>query len=123
MANKNNSAKKIDLSSVKKINFAKLKRLKAVNIISKFAIYFVLICIGFIFLEPIFEMISKSIMTTKDLIDPSITWIAKHATLDNFKNAIGTLDIPTSILVLSITCYCSDICISNNRFRIIKIHI
>ena len=96
MANKNNSAKKIDLSSVKKINFA--KRLKAVNIISKFAIYFVLICIGFIFLEPIFEMISKSIMTTKDLIDPSITWIAKHATLDNFKNAIGTLDIPTSIL-------------------------
>ena len=98
MANKNNSAKKIDLSSVKKINFAKLKRLKAVNIISKFAIYFVLICIGFIFLEPIFEMISKSIMTTKDLIDPSITWIAKHATLDNFKNAIGTLDIPTSIL-------------------------
>ena len=80
MANKNNSAKKIDLSSVKKINFAKLKRLKAVNIISKFAIYFVLICIGFIFLEPIFEMISKSIMTTKDLIDPSITWIAKHAT-------------------------------------------
>lgn len=98
MANKNNSAKKIDLSSVKKINFAKLKRLKAVNIISKFAIYFVLICIGFIFLEPIFEMISKSIMTTKDLIDPSITWIAKHATLDNFKNAIGTLDISTSIL-------------------------
>lgn len=98
MANKKNSAKKIDLSSVKKINFAKLKRLKAVNIISKFAIYFVLICIGFIFLEPIFEMISKSIMTTKDLIDPSITWIAKHATLDNFKNAIGTLDIPTSIL-------------------------
>ena len=98
MANKNNSAKKIDLSSVKKINFAKLKILKAVNIISKFAIYFVLICIGFIFLEPIFEMISKSIMTTKDLIDPSITWIAKHATLDNFKNAIGTLDIPTSIL-------------------------
>ena len=43
-------------------------------------------------------MISKSIMTSKDLIDPSITWIAKHATLDNFKNAIGTLDIPTSIL-------------------------
>lgn len=32
MANKNNSAKKIDLSSVKKINFAKLKRLKAVTL-------------------------------------------------------------------------------------------
>ena len=32
MANKDSSAKKIDLSAVKKINFAKLKRLKAVNI-------------------------------------------------------------------------------------------
>ena len=38
MANKDSSAKKIDLSAVKKINFAKLKRLKAVNIIAKVAI-------------------------------------------------------------------------------------
>ena len=98
MANKNSNAKKIDLSALKKINFAKIKRLKGVNIISKIAIYFVLICIGFIFLEPIFEMISKSIMTAKDLIDPSITWIAKHATFDNFKNAISTLDVPASLL-------------------------
>ena len=44
MANKDSSAKKIDLSAVKKINFAKLKRLKAVNIIAKVAIYFLLIC-------------------------------------------------------------------------------
>ena len=72
MANKDTSAKKIDLSAIKKINFAKLKKLKGVAIISKVAIYFVLICIGFIFLEPIFEMISKAIMTSKDLIDPAI---------------------------------------------------
>ena len=98
MANKNISAKKIGLSSVKKINFAKLKKLKIVQIVSKVAIYFLLICIGFIFLEPIFEMVSKSIMTSKDLIDPSITWIAKHATLENFKNAISTLNIPTSLI-------------------------
>lgn len=98
MANKNNSAKKFDLSSIKKINFAKIKKLKGVNIIAKIGIYFVLICIGFIFLSPIFEMISKSIMTTDDLINPSITWIAKHATLDNFKNAITTLNIPSSLI-------------------------
>ncbi|MFQ9514581.1 MAG: carbohydrate ABC transporter permease [Eubacterium sp.] len=98
MANKENSAKKIDLSSIKKINFAKLKKLKSVNIISKIAIYFVLICIGYVYLKPIFEMISKSIMTAADLIDPSITWIAKHATLDNFTNAIKTLDVPASLI-------------------------
>ena len=45
MANKDTSAKKIDLSAIKKINFAKLKKLKGVAIISKVAIYFVLICI------------------------------------------------------------------------------
>lgn len=106
MADKKISAKKIDLSSInkvdlssiKKINFAKLKKLKAVNIISKVAIYFILICIGFVYLKPIFEMVSKSIMTAADLIDPSITWIAKHATFDNFKNAIKTLNIPTTLL-------------------------
>lgn len=98
MANKNNSAKKIDLSFIKKINFAKLKKLKVVNIVAKFAIYFLLICIGFVYLEPIFQMVSKSIMTAADLIDPSITWIAKHATFDNFKNAISTLDIPATLI-------------------------
>lgn len=98
MANKESSAKKIDLSSIKKINFAKLKKLKAVNIISKIAIYFVLICIGYVYLKPIFEMISKSIMTAADLIDPSITWIAKHATFDNFASAVKTLNIPSSLI-------------------------
>lgn len=98
MANKESSAKKIDLSSIKKINFAQLKKLKAVNIISKIAIYFVLICIGYVYLKPIFEMISKSIMTAADLIDPSITWIAKHATFDNFASAVKTLNIPSSLI-------------------------
>lgn len=98
MANKNISAKKIDLSGLKKINFARLKKLKAVNIISKIGIYFILICIGYVYLRPIFEMISKSIMTAADLIDPSITWIAKHATFDNFVSAIKTLDVPATLI-------------------------
>ncbi len=98
MANKNSTAKKLDLSVLKKFNFAKFKRFKGVQIVSKIAIYFVLICIGFIFLEPILEMLSKSIMQAKDLIDPSITWIAKHATFDNFKNAAATLSVPGSLL-------------------------
>ena len=57
-----------------------------------------LICIGYVYLEPIFEMISKSIMTAADLIDPSITWIAKHVTFDNFKSAIETLDVPATMI-------------------------
>ena len=93
MADKNNIAKKMNLSAVHKINFAKIKKLKFVQIFAKF-----MICIGYVFLSPIFEMISKSIMNRADLIDPSITWIAKHATLDNFKGAVTTLEIPSSLI-------------------------
>lgn len=98
MANKKISAKSINLSRIKEFSFAKFKKLKIVNIIAKIAIYFILICIGYVYLKPIFEMISKSIMTTADLIDPTITWIAKHPTGENFVNAISQLDIPASLI-------------------------
>lgn len=98
MANKKISAKSINLSKIKEFSFAKFKKLKIVNIIAKIAIYFILICIGYVYLKPIFEMISKSIMTTADLIDPTITWIAKHPTGENFVNAISQLDIPASLI-------------------------
>ena len=97
MASKNDQSV-IDLTKMNKFSFAKLKKLKAVHVISKIAIYFLLICIGFVYLEPIFEMISKSIMSAKDLIDPSITWIAKHFTLSNFKEAANTLDVSHSLI-------------------------
>ena len=98
MANKNEAAKKISLSSLKNINFARLKRLKGVQFASKFMIYFVLICIGYVFLSPIFEMLAKSIMNEADLIDPSITWIAKNPSFENFTNAIKQLNVPTSLI-------------------------
>lgn len=66
--------------------------------IGKFVIYFLLICIGYIYLEPIFEMISKSIMSTKDIIDPSIEWIALNPTLGNFSVAARVLKMPKSLI-------------------------
>lgn len=66
--------------------------------IGKFVIYFLLICIGYIYLEPIFEMISKSIMSTEDVIDPSIEWIALNPTLENFAVAARVLKMPGSLI-------------------------
>lgn len=66
--------------------------------IGKFVIYFLLICIGYIYLEPIFEMISKSIMSTEDVIDPSIEWIALNPTLGNFAVAARVLKMPGSLI-------------------------
>ena len=97
-SNFKDKVKNLNADKIKNYSFAKFKKLKAVNIISKIAIYFVLICIGYVYLKPIFEMISKSIMTTADLIDPSITWVAKHFTLSNFSAAITALEIPGSLI-------------------------
>ncbi len=66
--------------------------------IGKIVIYFLLVCIGYIYLEPIFEMISKSLMSADDVIDPSVQWIALHPTLDNFSVAARVLKMPGSLI-------------------------
>lgn len=96
MANKKIQA--LDITKVNKFSFAKLKKLKAVHVVSKVAIYALLICIGYVYLQPIFEMVSKSLMSAEDLIDPSITWIAKTFTLSNFSAAIETLNLSNSLV-------------------------
>ena len=60
------------------------------NTAAKGAIYFVLICVGFVYLEPIFEMIAKTFMSSADIIDPSVTWIPKNLSLNNLQVA-GTV--------------------------------
>ena len=60
------------------------------NTAAKGAIYFVLICVGFVYLEPIFEMITKTFMSSADIIDPSVTWIPKNLSLNNLQVA-GTV--------------------------------
>ncbi len=66
--------------------------------IGKAVIYFLLICIGYIYLEPIFEMISKSVMSKDDIIDPSVQWIALHPNLGNFGVAARVLKMPGSLI-------------------------
>lgn len=82
----------------KGFSLAKLKKIKGLQILGKFCIYFLLICIGYVYMSPIFEMISKSVMSAEDLVDPSITWLAKKFTLENFKVAAETLDISKTMV-------------------------
>lgn len=98
----NNNVRRARSSSMRKkrraFSLARLKQIKAVKLISTFAVYFVLICIGYVYLNPIFEMISKSVMSTRDLVDPTITWLAKSFTFDNFKSAMDTLNVEVSLV-------------------------
>lgn len=79
------------------------KRLKArtqahsKNILTNLAVYFLLIGIGFVFLYPLLYMIITSLMTTEDLINPTIKWLPTHLDLTNFKQVWQVLDYPTSL--------------------------
>lgn len=68
------------------------------NIVGKIVIYFVLICIGFVYLEPIFEIIAKTFMSTDDIVDPSVTWIPKSLSLNNLKVADSVLNLSKTLV-------------------------
>ncbi|MCM1057876.1 MAG: carbohydrate ABC transporter permease [Firmicutes bacterium] len=63
------------------------------NRIAKIAIYFVLICVGFVYLEPIFEIIAKTFMSAEDIIDPSVNWLPRSLSLNNLKVASNVLKV------------------------------
>lgn len=63
------------------------------NLIAKFVIYFVLICVGFVYLEPIFEIIAKTFMSAADIIDPSVNWLPRSLSLNNLKIASNVLKV------------------------------
>lgn len=65
--------------------------------LAKAAIYFVLITIGFVYLEPILEMIAKSLMGAEDIIDPSVTWVPHKISLENLKVAAQVLKVSQTL--------------------------
>ena len=66
--------------------------------IGKLTIYFLLICIGYIYLEPLIKMVSMSVMSSDDIIDPAVEWIARKPTFDNFKVAASVLKVKKSMV-------------------------
>ena len=48
-------------------------------------IYFLLITIGFVYLYPLIYMIITSLMTTEDLINPTIMWVPTKIDFSNFE--------------------------------------
>ena len=77
-----------------------MKSKKARNImqkISKALIYFVLICISFVFLRPIFSIISKTFMSAEDVIDPAVEWLPKSFSINNLKVAANVLKLPVTL--------------------------
>ncbi|MCM3257886.1 carbohydrate ABC transporter permease [Paenibacillus lautus] len=62
------------------------------GIVYKLAVYFLLSLIGFVYLYPLFYMITYSFMNTEDLINPLITYLPSGFYMDNFVKAAEVMD-------------------------------
>ena len=65
--------------------------------LGQIAVYAVLILISYQFLFPILRMISLSMMSQKDIINPAVTWIPKSLTFNNIKLAAQTLNLSKTL--------------------------
>lgn len=70
---------------------------KLMEKISKFSVYLLLICVGYVYLQPIFTMISKSFMSASDIIDTSVEWIPKNFSFENIILASNVLNLKNSL--------------------------
>jgi len=66
--------------------------------LAQLTIYTLLVSIGFVYIYPILYMISSSLKSTSDLVNPMVSWIPMTLYLDNFKKAITVLDYLPSLL-------------------------
>ena len=66
-------------------------RRKSENIFYKILMYTMLINIAYIFLYPVFYMISKSLMTVDDFLDPAVYWIPRVINTENFSMSIQAM--------------------------------
>lgn len=64
----------------------------------RLCIYFVLICVSFVYLEPLFRMVSMAFMSGEDIIDPSVEWLPKTLSVKNIQVASSVLNVGRTLL-------------------------
>ena len=57
-----------------------------------------IIGVGYIILFPLFNMVSTSLKSADQILDPGVVWIPRSISLDNFKDAWMALDYPKTLL-------------------------
>ena len=68
-------------------------KIKVIGFITKGCIYFLLICICYIYMLPLLRMISSMFMPEADLIDPAVDWIPRSPSIMNIRVAFNVLNI------------------------------
>lgn len=81
-----------------KAKLIRIIRARKFHTFMKLCIYFVLVCVSYVYLEPILKMISMTFMSTKDVIDPSVDWLPKSPSINNLKVAGTVLDLKKTLV-------------------------
>ena len=98
-------------SGQKKLD-AKVRMQRTGKLLGRIVFYVVCLCLAYQLLYPVLYMISMSIREPSDMNDPSIIWVAKHFTLDNFADAIKSMNFWNAFrvsLTLCIVCGVLDV--------------
>ena len=67
------------------------------GVVWKLAIYAFTLIVGFVFIYPLLEMISKSFMSVKDLVNPLIIWVPSELDTTNYEKALHVLNFWESV--------------------------
>lgn len=65
--------------------------------VKKTVFYFLLVCVSFVFMEPILRIITKTFMTSEDIIDPMVEWVPRTLSLGNLKIAVKVLNLKETL--------------------------
>ena len=83
---------------------AKVRMQRTGKLLGRIVFYVVCLCLAYQLLYPVLYMISMSIREPSDMNDPSIIWVAKHFTLDNFADAIKSMNFWNAFRVSLTVC-------------------
>ena len=91
---------------------AKTRRRKIGHVLGRIIFYLVCACLAYQLLYPVLYMSSMAIRDPGDINDPSIVWIPKHFTLENFSDALKSMSYWKAFgvsMTLSIVCGFFDV--------------
>lgn len=72
-------------------------RRKSEHLFFKLLMYLMLLNIAFAFLLPVFYMVSTSMMTIEDFVDPAVYWVPTVFNWENFELAYGSLNYTQAV--------------------------
>jgi multiple sugar transport system permease protein len=84
-------------------NRAKIKRLffgkqDGGGIVTKIALYIVMIGIAYVFLYPILYMFSKSFMPIDDIVNPMVKWLPTQLSPENYRLVFDAFDLRSTMI-------------------------